>query len=149
MIKPGKIIGIVVIGGALTYFRLTAPPPAPAPAPTSTPAPAPAANVAATPAPALPTASTPFVRVVLTKAGVLAVDGKEASLPEVAAVLDGLASKKGIILYARETPAEAEPPPAAAALMELVVQKKLPLRVCRSADFSDDVGPDGKLKIGE
>jgi hypothetical protein len=147
MIKPGKIIGIVVIGGALTYFRLTARPPEPALA--RGPAPAPSVVVPPAPGPALPTADTPYARVVLTKAGVLSVDGKESSLPEVAAALEALASKKGIVLYAQDAPSEAEPPAAATALMDLVREKKLFLRVCRSADFSEDIGPDGKLRVGE
>ena len=53
------------------------------------------------------------------------------------------------MLYAREASPATEPSQAAKALMELVDQKKLPLRVCRSADFSDDIGPDGKLRVGD
>jgi hypothetical protein len=147
MIKPGKIIGIVIIGGALTYFRLTARPPEPAPA--RVPAAATSVAVPPAPGPALPTTDTPYLRVVLKKAGVLSVEGKESSLPEVAAALDALAGKKGIVLYAQEAPSEAEPPPAATALMDLVRQNKLFIRVCRSADFSEDIRPDGKLKIGD
>jgi hypothetical protein len=148
MIKPQKLIGIVVIGGAITYFRMTAP--APTPAPPRPVAAAPSAPVPpAPPMPTPPTASTPYLRIVLTKAGALSVNGKESSLPEIATALDDLAAKQGLVLYAREAPAEGEPPAAAKAMMDLVLQKKLPIRVCRSADFSEDVGADGKLKVGE
>jgi len=95
----------------------------------------------------MPTADSPYLRIFVTKEGVVSVDGKECSLQELAAALDELALKRGVVLYSRDNPEEFEPHPVAMSVVKLVGQKKLPIRLCKP-DFSDAILPVGKLRIG-
>jgi hypothetical protein len=96
----------------------------------------------------MPTPDSPYVRIFVTKAGGLLVDGKESSLSELSAALDVMVSKHGVVLYSREAPEEFEPHPIAMNVIDGVTQRRLPMRLCRKADFSDAIGADGKLRVG-
>jgi hypothetical protein len=137
--KPQIIVGILCVGAVLAYFRMSARRAKPDPIATS----------ASPSGSRMPTADTPYLRISVTKAGVVSVNDKESSLPELAAALDELASNHGAVLYYREAPEEFEPHPVAKSVIDLFVQRKLPIRLCRSRDFSDAIGPDGKLKMSK
>ena len=93
----------------------------------------------------IPTANTPYVKIYVTKSGEITVDDKPATLDEVKSALAALAQKNGVVLYTREAPEEFEPHPNGNKVIELVIENRLPVRLCRNKDFSDAIGPDGKL----
>ena len=94
------------------------------------------------------TADTPYVTVFVTTLGGIEVNGKPAELQAVAGAFAGLARQGGVVLYSRESP-DREPHENGMKVMELAVQNRLPIRLCKSRDFSDAVGADGKLKMGD
>ena len=44
-------------------------------------------------------------------------------------------------------PEEPEPHPIGFDVMNLVIENRLPIRICRSSDFSDAILPNGKLRL--
>src|SRR5262245_5215177 len=85
----------------------------------------------------MPTPDTLYVRLFITKEGVLSMNGKESSFGELSTALDDMVSKHGVVLYSRDAPQEFAPHPSAKAVIDAVIQRKLPIRFCRKADFSD------------
>jgi hypothetical protein len=92
-----------------------------------------------------PPADSPYVKIWVSKAGDIEVDGTPTELSAVGPALATLAQKKGVVLYGRDAAGE-EPHPKAMEVIKMVVANRLPIRMCRSRDFSDAVRPDGKLK---
>ncbi len=92
----------------------------------------------------MPTADSPYVKVFVSKSGELTLDGKPTDLEGLKPALASLAQKKGLVLYAREDPEAAEPPPIALEVMKLVVKNKLPVRLCQTKDCSDALDANGK-----
>src|ERR1043165_4047103 len=70
----------------------------------------------------LPSPETPYVKVYVSKSGEITLDGKAASIADVESAFASLAQKKGVVLYARESPGEAEPHPNAMRVIHLVTQ---------------------------
>jgi hypothetical protein len=95
---------------------------------------------------ALPSPDSPYVKIWVSKAGIVEVDGKPAELPAIGPVLATLAQKKGVVLYGRESAAES-PHPNAMQVINLVTANRLPIRMCTQPDFRDAIGPDGRLKF--
>ena len=93
------------------------------------------------------TADTPYATVFVTTLGNIEVNGKAADLQAVADAFVGLAKQGGVLLYSREAP-DTEPHPNGMKVIELAVQNRLPIRLCKNRDFSDAISPDGKLKTG-
>lgn len=77
----------------------------------------------------------PFAKVAVAESGAVTLDGRPVSLPELRAELETLAKWKGEVWYYRANPA-AEPPPAALAVIEAVMQARLPVRFATKPDFS-------------
>lgn len=77
----------------------------------------------------------PFAKVSVTSAGAVRYDGRAVSLPELRRELASLAKAKGEVWYHRENPA-AEPPPEALAVIDAIMQARLPVRFATKPDFS-------------
>jgi hypothetical protein len=90
---------------------------------------------------------SPYIRVYINKSGVIALDGKAATFDEAGKAFAVLAKRKGVVLYARESPEE-EPHPNAVKVLNLVIQNKLPVRLCMTMDCSDAIDANGKLIVG-
>ena len=96
----------------------------------------------------LPSSESPYVKVYVNRSGEVTLDGKAATLDEVGRTFVSLAQKKGVVLYARESPEEAEPHPNAMQVMHLVAQNRLPIRMCTNKDCSDGLDANGKIRLG-
>jgi hypothetical protein len=92
---------------------------------------------------------TVYVKVFITKSGQVALDGKSATIDEVATAFNSLAKKRGLVLYARESPEEYEPHPNAMKVIELVTRNSLPIRLCMNKDCSDQFDANGRLRTQE
>lgn len=92
---------------------------------------------------------SPYVKVYVSKSGVITLDGKTVTLDEMGSAFTTLAGKHGIVLYSRESPGEAEPHPNALKVIDLVIQNSLPLRMCINKDCSDALDSQGKLLNGK
>ncbi len=78
------------------------------------------------------------------EARLLQVNGQEASFSQLEGVLDAAARDGAIVLFARE-PAERARGSNAMLVLGAIRQRKLRIRPCSRRDFSDAVGPDGRL----
>ena len=85
------------------------------------------------------------VRIWVSRTGSIQLDGKQVDLAAVNATLTELAKHKGAVLYGRDDPGQA-PHPNAMKVMQLVVEKRLPIQLSTKRDFSDAVVPDGRSK---
>jgi len=90
-------------------------------------------------------ADFPYVKVYVSETGEISVDGEAMTLDEIGRAFSDLAKKNGVVLYTRDSPEEPQPHPNANKVIALVAQNRLPIRLCRNRDFSDAIGPDGKL----
>jgi biopolymer transport protein ExbD len=95
--------------------------------------------------PGAPSTDSPSARIWIAKDGTIELNGKSVELDAVGAELADLAKRQGVVLYGRDAPEE-EPHPIGMKVIELVVQNRLPIRMSTQRDFSDAVGPDGKVK---
>lgn len=86
----------------------------------------------------------PVAKVIVYRTGRLSLDGKPATLVEIKKRFTELKAKGGSVLYFREDPNAADPPPEAMAVIEAVVAAGLPIRLSSRPDFADSVGVDGK-----
>jgi biopolymer transport protein ExbD len=97
----------------------------------------------------MPTADSPYVKVFVNKSGEITLDGKPTDLEGLKTAFAALAQKKGLVLYARENPEAAQPHPNAMEVIKLVVENKLPVRLCKTNDCSDALDANGKVKVGQ
>jgi len=97
----------------------------------------------------MPTADSPYVKVYVSKSGEITLDGKPTDLEGLKPAFASLAQKKGLVLYARENAEAAEPPPIALEVIKLVVENKLPVRLCQTKDCSDALDANGKVIMGQ
>ena len=139
VVKSALIFGVLCVAAVLVYRRTVGRQSAPQAGSASAPG----------TRPGMPTPDSPYVRVFMTKDGVLSVNGKQSSMAELSTVLDEMVSKHGVVLYSRDAPEEFEPHPSAKSVIDAVIQRKLPIRLCRKTDFSDAIGADGKLRVGD
>ena len=89
----------------------------------------------------------PYVKVFISKAGDITLDGQATSLDEVRRSFASLKQENGVVLYARESKKEFEPHPNAMRVIELVTQNRLPIRMCMAMDCSDAFDASGNLKM--
>lgn len=94
-----------------------------------------------------PAADSTYVKIYVSKTGEVTMDGKVATIDEVGRALSDLAKRRGVVLYTRDSHEMFESHPIANKVMDLVVQNRLPIRLCMNKDFSDAIGPDGKLLV--
>jgi hypothetical protein len=92
-----------------------------------------------------PSPNSRNAKIWITKDGTIETNGKPVTLDVVGQQLGALAKRQGVVLYGRDAPQE-EPHPNGMKVIELVAQNRLPTRMSTKRDFSDAVGPDGKIK---
>ena len=92
-----------------------------------------------------PPLNSPHVKIWVSKDGTVHLDGTPTELPVLESTLAALAKQKGVVLYGRDGASE-EPHPNGMKVIQMVVANRLPIRMSTNPDFSDAVGPDGKLK---
>ena len=83
----------------------------------------------------------PKVTIWVSRVGVIELNGKQANLAAVKAVLADLGNRKGAVVYGQDQP---EPHPIGGRVVELARQNGVLLRMSTRRDFSDVIGPDGK-----
>jgi biopolymer transport protein ExbD len=82
------------------------------------------------------------LKVKVSGAGEITADGQAMSLEQLSAKMADLKKVDGAVLYHRENP-EGKPHPNAMKVMKLIVDHKLPIRLCAKPDFSDAVDDNG------
>lgn len=85
----------------------------------------------------------PHAKIVVDASGAVTYEGRRVSPAELREELASLARWKGEVWYYRENPA-ADPPPAALAVIEAIMEARLPVRFATKPDFSafDGEPPD-------
>jgi len=130
--KSVLVLGVRCVAALLVYRRTT-----------GRQAAVPAAGGSARTAPGLPIPDSPYVRVFMSKDGALSVNGRGSSFAELSTALDEMVSTHGAVLYSRDSPEQFEPHPSAKAVIDAVIQRRLPIRFCRHADCSDAIDANG------
>jgi hypothetical protein len=74
------------------------------------------------------------------------LNGKEVGPDELSEALSEAEKLNGVVWYYRENPG-GEPPPAASQVIQMVIDKKLPISISTKPDFSDYVDENGNAKI--
>jgi hypothetical protein len=85
----------------------------------------------------------PIVKIAVKADGSITVDGAAATMESVRSRLKRLAEEKGVVGYYREAGRSAAPPEATA-VIQAVIENRLPVRLSSRADFSDAIGADGR-----
>ena len=75
--------------------------------------------------------------------GALLLNGQPADLASIEAEFKRLQTEKGVVWYYRDNPMS-EPSPAAMAVVQLVIQYRLPISFSSKPDFSDYVDENGR-----
>lgn len=83
-----------------------------------------------------------IIRVSVLKTGELLLDGRPATLSEIELALKEGAQAGAAVWYYREDPGSQEPPAGAMSVMKLIVENRLPVRLCTKPDFSGDVSTE-------
>ena len=78
--------------------------------------------------------------------GQVLADGHPVELEELEPILAEFAMGKGTVLYYREDPSQDEPHPNAMAVIQLVIESRLPISFSTEPDFSTIVDGDGNVK---
>lgn len=94
----------------------------------------------------MPTPDSPYLKVFVSQIGVILLNGKVTDIEVLKNSLITLAQQNGVVLYAREA-SESEPPTIVQTVINLVMENRLPIRLCRNDDFSDALDSNGKLRI--
>ena len=85
----------------------------------------------------------PIGRIHVSSEGHISFDGTPTTLEALRTSLAGLRADHGVVWYYREA-ASTDPPPEAMAVVQLVIEHRLPISLSTRPDFSDVVGPDGR-----
>jgi len=96
-----------------------------------------------------PKPDTPYLSIRVSKSGEVAMNGALADLASLQEALGKLAQAGGLVLYSREISDGGEVPAVAEQIMKLVVENRLPIRLCEQADFSDAIDENGKLRVSK
>ena len=88
----------------------------------------------------------PVARISVSAAGEISLDGGRTTLDALRAELALLRARNGVVWYHREA-AGGDPPPEAMAVIQLVIEHRLPISMSTRADFSDVVRPDGSVVL--
>lgn len=83
-------------------------------------------------------------RIRIAQSGEIWFDGSPVTLAALAPLLRDLRAAGGAVWYYREQP-DAEPAPAAMAVVRLVIEHRLPISMSTCPDFADVVLPDGSV----
>ncbi len=74
--------------------------------------------------------------------GEILLDGQSSALSDISDALNDAQKSGKAIWYYRENPA-GDPPPRAMAVLDLIMEARLPISMCSQADFSDVVDQGG------
>ena len=85
----------------------------------------------------------PILKIVVMADGRITVDGSPATMESLRMSLKGLAERKGVVWYYRES-GQKEPPRQAVEVVKAVIENRLPIRLSSRPDYSDAIGMDGK-----
>lgn len=96
-----------------------------------------------------PKPDTPYIRIRVSRSGEVAVNDTPTDLMSLQEALGKLAQIGGLVLYSREISKGDEVPAIAEQIMQLVINNRLPIRLCEQADFSDAIDEDGKLRVSK
>jgi hypothetical protein len=91
--------------------------------------------------------NAPVVRIALMADGRITVDGSPATIDSVRVSLKRLAEQQGVVYYYRES-AHTQAPPESNAIVQSVIENRLPIKLSTLPDFSDAIGPIGKPVTG-
>jgi hypothetical protein len=91
-----------------------------------------------------PQADSPYVTIWVSRAGAIELNGKLADLDAVDKALTRLEKENGAVVYGREMP-KLDPNPTVLQVLKIVVEKQLPIRLSVRRDFTDAVGPEGRI----
>jgi len=87
----------------------------------------------------------PVAKVSALSSGQLLLNGKLSDIAAIEAEFKSLKERKGSVWYFREN-GNAEPPPSAMAVIQLVVKYGLPISMSSKPDFSDYIDGNGTSK---
>ena len=87
--------------------------------------------------------NAPVLRIAVMSGGRITVDGSPATVDTVRDALKRLAEQRGVVWYYREA-GETKAPPESNAVIQSVIENRLPIRLSSRPDYSDFIGPDGK-----
>jgi len=82
----------------------------------------------------------PVLKIAVMSDGRITVDGLPATLGSVREALKRLAAQKGVVWYYREA-ADAKAPTESSAIIQSVIENRLPIRLSSRPDYSDAIGP--------
>ena len=83
-------------------------------------------------------------RIGVSATGEIFLDGARTTLDALRQELALLRARNGVVWYHREA-AGGDPPPQAMAVIQLVIEHRLPISMSSRPDFSDVVHPDGSV----
>jgi len=98
-----------------------------------------------TTSPPVPSADAPSMKIWISKAGIVEINGKPVEVESVGPMLAELGQRKGEVLYGRDA-VEEDPHPNGMKVLQMVIASGLPIRMSTKRDFSDAVSLDGKPK---
>ncbi len=88
-------------------------------------------------------AEPPLAKISALASGVLLLNGQPSDLAMIEAELKKLQAQGGAVYYYRDDP-RSEPGPAAMAVVQLIIQYRLPVSFSSKPDFSDYVDENGR-----
>lgn len=83
------------------------------------------------------------LKISVLKSGEILADGNKVSLQDLDSLIADNAQKKGLVWYYREA-GQAEPPPQAKQVIQIVIKYKRPISMSSKPDFSDTLDQNGK-----
>jgi hypothetical protein len=89
---------------------------------------------------------TQVMNVAVYADGHIVADGHEIALPALRQAFARVSKAHGRVLYYREAP-ESEPHPNAMAVMQAIIEARLPVSLSSKPDFSNVMLPDGTAKM--
>jgi hypothetical protein len=88
--------------------------------------------------------NAPVLKIAVLADGHITVDGSPATVDSVRVSLERLAEQKGVVWYYREAP-DAKAPSEATEVIQAVIANRIPISLSSRPDYSDALGPDGRL----
>ena len=86
--------------------------------------------------------NAPVLKIAVMSDGRITVDGAAATIDSLRNSLKRLAEQKGVVWYYREA-GHAVAPLESTAVIQAIIENRLPLRLSSRPDYSDAIGPDG------
>ena len=83
--------------------------------------------------------NAPVLKIAVMLDGRLTVDGSPATMDSVRASLKRLVELKGVVWYYREA-GQTAAPPGSLAVIQSIIENRLPIRLSSRADYSDAIG---------